>query len=133
VAAKRELVQTYGFKDYGSKHHESRFTKFYQEVYLPQRYGFDKRRLHLSSQIVAGQLTRPEALKELEKPLNDADSMRRELSFIAKKLGISVEELRQLMAAPHVPHEAYPGGRRLIGAGTRAKALLRRLAVRRAR
>ncbi len=57
-SAKRELIETYGFVDYGSKHQESRFTKFYQEIYLPARYGFDKRRLHYSALIVSGQLTR---------------------------------------------------------------------------
>ena len=56
--ARRELESEYGWIDYGGKHHESRFTKFYQEIYLPRKFGFDKRRLHLSSLIVSGQLTR---------------------------------------------------------------------------
>jgi N-acetyl sugar amidotransferase len=66
TAASAALKQMYGWRDYGGKHSESRFTKFYQEIYLPQKFGFDKRRLHLSSLIVSGQLTRVDAITELD-------------------------------------------------------------------
>jgi hypothetical protein len=128
LLAKKELIARYGFKDYGGKHQESRFTKFYQEIYLPARYGFDKRRLHVSSQIVAGQLTRAAALRELEVPLSSPDAARREVSFVAKKLGIPTAELERLVAQPPVDHDAYPGATPVIRAGAKIKALLRRLA-----
>ena len=106
--AQHVLREHYGWRDYGSKHSESRFTKFYQEVYLPRKYGHDKRRLHLSSLIVSGQMTREEACAELARPAADEREMRRDTRFVAKKLGISVEELDSLIGAPPVPHGAYP-------------------------
>lgn len=125
-AARRELEREYGFKDYGSKHHESRFTRFYQEVYLPARYGFDKRRLHLSSQIVANHLSRDSALAALRVPACDANSARLQTAFVAKKLGVSPKELESLIALPAVPHDRYPGARRLIDVGVLAKSWARR-------
>jgi hypothetical protein len=128
-AAKEELIRRYGFKDYGAKHQESRFTKFYQEIYLPARYGFDKRRLHLSSQIVSGQRTRADALAELAQPLHDPDTARRETAFVAKKLGISADELGALIALPPKEHGEYGGSAAVFNAGASVKRWLRRRAA----
>jgi N-acetyl sugar amidotransferase len=124
--AKALLMARYGYKDYGGKHSESRFTKFYQDIYLPMRYGFDKRRLHLSSLIVSGQITRQEALAELSTPICEPDQARHELKFVAKKLRISVDELGTLMAQPPVEHEQYPNSARLYSMSAGLKRLLRR-------
>lgn len=111
--AKKELMQVYHWNDYGGKHHESRFTKFYQEIYLPEKFGFDKRRLHLSSLIVSGKMTREDALRELETPLAHELQIRRDMKFVAKKLGISTDELHGLIHRPPVPHEAYANQQKL--------------------
>jgi hypothetical protein len=105
-AARRELEATYGWRDYGSKHSESRFTKFYQDVYLPRKLRFDKRRLHLSSLIVSGQKTRDEALAELQTEAVSARQAERDTRFVAKKLGLLPNELNSLIDAPLVPQEA---------------------------
>ena len=126
-AAKAELVKAYGWRDYGGKHSESRFTKFYQESYLPRKYGFDKRRLHLSSLIVSGQLTREAALDELSQPIAEPVQLQRDVRFVAKKLGISADELDRLIAAPPIPHTAYPNEQALHGGLTRMRALARRV------
>jgi hypothetical protein len=105
--ARAELAVVYGWRDYGSKHSESRFTKFYQDVYLPRRQRFDKRRLHLSALIVAGQLTRDAALAQLAIPATTPVQDERDIRFVAKKLGFSVDELKALMDAPQVSHRAY--------------------------
>ena len=123
-SARRELESEYGWVDYGGKHHESRFTKFYQEIYLPQKFGFDKRRLHLSSLIVSGQLNREIALKELETPIIDEASRRHDMRFIAKKLGISVDELGCLIDAPAISHLAYPNQMAIHRTLVRIKQLL---------
>ncbi|RZN08682.1 N-acetyl sugar amidotransferase [Bradyrhizobium genosp. SA-3] len=125
-AAKRLLVQTYGFVDYGSKHQESRFTKFYQEIYLPARYSFDKRRLHYSALIVAGQITRDRAMQELNIPLISEQQAMRDKRFVAKKLGIEFLELEGLMALPAIPHEHYANNAALY----RLNHALRRLVPR---
>jgi hypothetical protein len=67
--ALRNLKKKVRYKEYGRKHCESIFTKFFQNYYLPTKFGYDKRRPHLSSMILSGQLSRSEALRELEKRL----------------------------------------------------------------
>lgn len=125
-AAKRELIETYGFVDYGSKHQESRFTKFYQEIYLPARYNFDKRRLHFSALIVSGQITRQEALQQLAAPMTTKEQTARDSRFVAKKLGITVEELNRLVALPPVPHERYANNQWLYQLNHRLRNVVRR-------
>jgi hypothetical protein len=63
------LSQLYGYKEYGDKHGESGFTKWFQEIYLPQKFNIDKRKAHYSSLIVSGQMTRDAALEKLKIPL----------------------------------------------------------------
>ncbi|MET4519810.1 N-acetyl sugar amidotransferase [Bradyrhizobium sp. I1.7.5] len=122
--AKRLLMREYGFVDYGSKHQESRFTKFYQEIYLPIRYSFDKRRLHYSALIVAGQMSREEALSDLQEPLVAKERAARDKRFIAKKLGVSVAELDRLVALPIVSHEKYANNASLYRLNHMLKRLL---------
>lgn len=107
-AAKRELTQVYDWQNYGGKHCESRFTKFYQEIYLPRKFGFDKRSLHLSSLILAGQLSRAEALEELTTPITTPEQTRRDVKFVAKKLQITPRELEELTSSPPIDHLEYP-------------------------
>jgi N-acetyl sugar amidotransferase len=108
IDAKVELLKEYDWRDYGAKHCESRFTKFYQEIYLPRKFHFDKRRLHLSSLIVSGQLSREQALIELDTPISTPHQIRHDIKFIAKKLGITVAELDALISSPAVAHRDYP-------------------------
>lgn len=61
------LVEKYGYKPYGEKHCESVFTWWFQNYYLFEKFGFDKRKAHLSSLINSGQMTREDALRELQK------------------------------------------------------------------
>lgn len=124
--AEAQLKAAYGWRDYGTKHSESRFTKFYQDIYLPRKFNFDKRRLHLSSLIVAGQLSRSEALTELETPLIDPDQARRDLKFVSKKLGMSVEELGRLIDEPPTGHDPFPSNQAAMECILWARSLLRR-------
>lgn len=125
--ARGVLTGQYGWRDYGGKHCESRFTKFYQELYLPMKFGFDKRRLHLSSLIVSGQLSRDAALAELGRPACDPVEAGRDLRFVAKKLGCTAAELRALIELPPVPHTAYPTQQRIHAGLSGLRALFRRL------
>ena len=103
-----ELVRTVGYKPYGRKHGESLFTRFFQNHVLPRRFGFDKRRPHLASMVVSGQITRDEALRELELPLYDADELVRDKEFVARKLRISVDELEALVDMPLHRFDEFP-------------------------
>jgi N-acetyl sugar amidotransferase len=123
-AAQQELKEDYGWRDYGSKHSESRFTKFYQDIYLPRKFGFDKRRLHLSSLIVAGQITRDAAIGELACPPVTVQQANRDTKFVAKKLGLSTADLLAYVDSPPRQHSDYPNNIRLFDAASGLKAML---------
>jgi len=125
------LSKGYSWRDYGAKHSESRFTKFYQDIFLPRKFGFDKRRLHLSCLIVSGQLTREQALEELARPALLPEQVGRDVRFVAKKLGLTAGELEDLIAAPAIEHTQYPNQMALMGMLNRIKRLARILTSRR--
>lgn len=93
-AALKLLEKEYNWKPYPQKHFESRFTKFYEGYWLPERFGFDTRKVQFSSLILTNQMTREEALIKLQKPAYDPLTIDNEFNYIATKLGISSEELR---------------------------------------
>ncbi|MDO9265524.1 MAG: N-acetyl sugar amidotransferase, partial [Sulfurimonas sp.] len=98
--ALQELKDKVGYKEYARKHGESVFTKFFQNFWLPMKFGYDKRKPHLASLIVANQISREEALKELEKPLYDEKELKDDKEYIAKKLGVSDDEFEQILKMP---------------------------------
>ena len=106
--AKAEIARELGWRDYGGKHHESVFTRYFQGYYLPHKFGFDKRQAHLSSLILSRQTTRDAALSELEQPPYDERLRKQDHEFIAKKLGVSTSELEQIFARPPAAHLDYP-------------------------
>ncbi|MDE9517143.1 N-acetyl sugar amidotransferase [Xenorhabdus bovienii] len=103
-----ELKEKVGYKPYERKHGESRFTKFFQNYYLPVKFNIDKRKPHLSSMILSGLTTREQALEELELPLYDGHELREDKHYIAKKLGISTEELDEYIFSPGHKYDEYP-------------------------
>ncbi len=92
------LEEELGWKYYGGKHYESRFTKFFQGYWLPEKFGYDKRKAHLSSLILSGEITRKEALLELSQPSFDQSSLKSDIDYIAKKLEINKEEFLNFMS-----------------------------------
>ena len=107
-SAKRMLIDDYGWEDYGGKHYESVYTRFYQGWILPHKFGYDKRRMHLSTLICSAQITRDEALKEISTPPYPPEWVEPDKIFVAKKLGISREEFDSIMAAPKRRYCDYP-------------------------
>lgn len=106
--AKKILMEDYGWRDYGGKHYESRFTKFFQGYYLVKRFGYDKRRAHLASLIVSGQMSREDALKEMETQPYPLEDLAEDILFIRKKLGFSEKEFQEIMDAPRRLATEYP-------------------------
>jgi N-acetyl sugar amidotransferase len=96
-AALTELQATVGYKPYPRKHGESVFTKWFQNHYLPVKFGMDKRRPHLSSLIVSGQMTRDAALAKLAEPLYDHAELEIDIAYLCKKLRISRAEFDGFM------------------------------------
>jgi N-acetyl sugar amidotransferase len=105
--AKKFLMKEFGWQDYGGKHYESVFTRFYQGCFLPEKYGIDKRKAHLSNLILNDEITRDEAIAELRKPTYEPDRQEADKRYVAKKLGWSDAEFEDILALPPVPHEHY--------------------------
>ncbi|MBM4112685.1 MAG: N-acetyl sugar amidotransferase [Phycisphaerae bacterium] len=101
------LEREYGWSSYGLKHCESVFTRVFQCVYLPMRFGFDKRRAHLASLVVSGLRSRDSALAELAQPPMSQDDAERGAEYLCSKLGFSAEEWRRMVTSPPVPHTRY--------------------------
>lgn len=108
------LQEKLGWRYYGGKHYESVFTKFFQSYYLPEKFGFDKRKAHLSSLIVSGQMAKKEALKELEKPLYAPAQITEDKLYVSKKLGITMGEFDKYLAMPKKSHLDYPSNERIV-------------------
>ncbi len=103
----KELNDFCGFEYYGRKHLENSLTAFIQLRWYPEKFNVDKRTWHLSSMILSGQMTREEALRELSEPIYDVDQMADYEALICKNLGITHEELENLIKAPSHQHDEY--------------------------
>lgn len=101
------LVKEIGYTKYAGKHYESNFTKFYQAYILPKKFGIDKRRAFLSCLILSGQLTRDEALTEIEKPLYNQIELEEDIEYVCKKFKLTREEFNDIMNSPPKSHYDY--------------------------
>lgn len=115
--AEQVLADRFGWQPFRHKHHESRFTRFYEDYWLPRRFGYEKRRAHFSSLIMTGQMTRDAALARLAQPEMDEHFLRQEFEYVANKLGLSVEDLQRLFDAPRKTYRNYRNKRWLINSG----------------
>lgn len=104
---KAMLLENYGWEDYGRKHGESMFTQFYQEYILPRKFKVDKRRAHFSALICAGQMSREEALREIEKPLFNEEQLKKDKEYVLKKFGLTEKEFEEIMSLPIKNHHDY--------------------------
>jgi N-acetyl sugar amidotransferase len=103
-----------GWNPYTGKHHESIYTRFFQSYILPRKFSFDKRRMHLSTLIMSGQLSRTRALEEIEKPIGSQEMLREDKTFVSKKLGITERELDEILALPAKKFKEYPSYERSL-------------------
>ena len=110
----KELIKKeLGWRDYGGKHYESIFTKFYQAYILPEKFKIDKRKAHLSTLICSGQMTKEEALNELKQPLYNETELRSDKEYVLKKFGLSEAEFEEIMHLPVKRHEDFKMDRHL--------------------
>jgi N-acetyl sugar amidotransferase len=105
--AMRMLENRFGWQPYPQKHFESRYTKFVEGFWLPTRFGYDTRKVQLSSLIVTKQMTRDEALTILRNPVYDEQMIARDFDYVAAKLDISIEELWSYHKLPLKSHKDY--------------------------
>lgn len=104
---KQLLKEELGWKDYGGKHHESIWTRFYQCYILPRKFGVDKRKAHLSSLICSGQMTKEEALEEMKSPVYDPQLLKTDMDYVLKKLELTQEKFDELMKLPIRKHRDF--------------------------
>lgn len=124
--AMQELVDKFGWQKYAHKHYESRFTRFYEGYWLPKKFGYDKRRAHFSSLILTNQMTREEALQKIAVSPYDDHAAEQDMEFVAKKLEISLEELKELMHGKNKSYRDYKSRMPLINLATQ---ILRALGI----
>jgi len=116
--AQELLTETYGFTTFAEKHYESIFTKYYEAIYLPSKFGFDTRKVTYSSMILTGQMDRHTALERLSKPaLSETDAKNLE-SFVADKLQISLDEMVNHRKSKGVSHRKYKNQEKLYNLGS---------------
>ena len=115
--AEKLLQEKFGWESFQHKHHESRFTRFFEDFWLPRKFGFDKRRAHFSSLILTGQMTRLEALERISKPELSEEFLQKEFDFVADKLDLSRVELQEIFDGENKTFHDYKNKIKLIGFG----------------
>ena len=125
VEMARAALAKVGWKDYERKHGESRFTKYFQNYFLPTRYGYDKRLPHLASRILSGDVTRERALELLAQPLYGADELKNDSLYIATKLDITTDELESFLHVPKRHYTEFKNWDRRLRLARKAYALVR--------
>lgn len=106
-AVKELITKELGWRDYGGKHYESVFTKFYQAYILPEKFKIDKRKAHLSTLICSGQMTKAQALHELMQPLYDPKELANDKEYVLKKFGLTPAAFEAIMQAAPRAHQEF--------------------------
>lgn len=117
--AMRILVDKFGYQKYPQKHFESRFTRFYEGYWLPQRFGYDTRKVQYSSLILTNQMTREEALENLKTPPYSQDQVNEDFEYVSNKLGITKEVLWGYFNAPKKTFRDYKSQQGIYNIGAK--------------
>lgn len=117
--AMQDLVDKFGYQKYPQKHFESRFTRFYEGFWLPERFGFDTRKVQFSSLILTDQMTRDEALLKLQDKVYTKVQIDEDFDYISNKLGITVDELWSYFYAPKKTYQDYKSQENLYSLGAK--------------
>lgn len=127
--AARLITSELDWRPYGGKHHESIYTRFYQGCLLPMKFGFDKRRSHLSSLVCSGEMTREAALRVLQEPPYVPALQREDRTYAIKKLGLTEAEFQRIERLPPKRFEDYPSDANdgVVRAAETARAVWRTL------
>lgn len=117
------LEKRFGWQKFQHKHHESRFTRFYEDFWLPRKFGFQKRRAHFSSLILTGQMTRDEALERVSKPEMSEEFLKHEFEYVANKLDLTVDQLQEIFEGENKTYKDYKNKKWIIDLGTKVMRL----------
>lgn len=104
---KQTITDKLDWRDYGGKHYESVFTRFYQGYILPVKFNIDKRKAHLSNLIFSGQIDKQQAIDELNENIYAVNNLKEDYDFVIKKLGFSDEAFHDWLLQPRKEHYDY--------------------------
>ena len=121
--AEKLLEARFGWKKFKHKHHESRFTRFYEDYWLVRKFGYQKRRAHFSSLIMTGQMSREEALNRISTPEMSELFLQQEFEYVANKLGITKFQLQEIFDGKNQSYKKYRNKRWLIRLGSNILSL----------
>jgi N-acetyl sugar amidotransferase len=122
--AEELLYKKFGWEKFQHKHHESRFTRFYEDYWMPRKFGYEKRRAHFSSLILTGQMSRDEALRRISKPEMEEHFLNQEFEYVANKLDLTVDELQEIFEGENKTFRDYKNKKWLIDLGAKAQRFL---------
>lgn len=105
--AKSEIISKLEWRDYGGKHYESIFTRFYQAYILPQKFNVDKRVSHYSTLICAEQIDKNKVLQLLQEPLYSPRLLQEDIAYIQKKFKLTPQMFSEIMQSPPKSHLEY--------------------------
>lgn len=118
--AEKLLFEKFGWESFQHKHHESRFTRFYEDFWLPRKFGYQKRKAHFSSLILTGQMTREEALERVSKPELSEEFLMKEFEYVANKLDLTKEQLQEIFEGENKTYKDYKNKMGIIKFGAQA-------------
>ncbi len=119
IGAENLLFEKFGWEKFQHKHHESRFTRFYEDYWAPRKFGFEKRRAHFSSLILTGQMTREEALDRVSRPELSPEFLEKEFEYVADKLDLTKDELQKIFEGENKTFHDYKNKIKLIRLGAK--------------
>lgn len=106
--ALQQLERKFGVQPYPYKHYENVFTRFYQGFILPEKFNVDKRKVHLSSLIITGQIERGDALEILKHiPYPTLGELEQDKDYFLKKMGWSESDLNNYINRPERFHDEW--------------------------
>jgi N-acetyl sugar amidotransferase len=103
------LQNQLGWEYYGGKHYESIYTRFFQGYILPTKFGYDKRRAHFSNLVCSGEMSREDAVRQIETDPYPSEEMKQsDKEYVTKKLGLTPVEFEAIMRLPRRSYADYP-------------------------
>lgn len=118
------LKEKFGWESFPHKHHESRFTRFFEDFWLPRKFGFDRRKAHFSSLILTRQMTREDALNRISKPELSEEFLKQEFKYVADKLDLTLDQLQEIFDGENKTFHNYKTKIKIIGFGAKILAKL---------
>lgn len=112
--ALRVLKDELDWRPYGGKHYESIFTRFSQGYIIYHKFNIDKRKAHLSTLIMSGQITREEALEQMKSPPYAGYMLEEDMEYVLKKLMLTEAEFKKIMEIPLISYMQYPNNEWLM-------------------